>query len=413
MFLLVTSTAFAGNIGRNVYGALCESLSGVTFSKNLDDSVDFFFWGNMQGGGSSEERTDGPKEGLKYTRLFLSNASYWGGCGITFINSSNQEALRDMSAYYNGELRFSVKINNNVNYEKFKVGIKINSTNIVFPLSSFSGFDPNKLNQWQDVSLKLNSTTHAHITSTNMARTSFLFIISYDQCAQGETSANINMDVDYIRWVKPNSSGAFNVTVKNVSDNSTAGTSNIVWNSNNFQTGWAVAEQYLEVDYDNDAHNNWDVKLYVNNGSAERNGLYATTARGQEVVLPMCWRASERTLPYSDANGAHTTQIAEAYNEEGDYWFLYDAGNGDKGYVPWLYMQDLAAFKTNKDINYSTLMGYRTGGYHAYSGVYGGAPSQNGFYSGSKVDVYFGANCRNAAGGLRYTGNICVVLTYE
>jgi hypothetical protein len=74
-------------------------------------------------------------------------------------------------------------------------------------------------------------------------------------------------------------------------------------------------------------------------------------------------------------------------------------------------MQDLTALTTDKDKDYSTIMGYKTGGYHAYSGTYG-ASSGNGYYAGSKVCLYLGANC-NAAGGLKYEGNIVVALEYE
>ena len=403
LLFFITNISFASNIGRKFYGVYAESLTGVDFSANINDNtVRLYTWGNF----STSDGTNNPKEGLKYLKCSVSNSS-WGGGGITFANSSGA-MQRDMSAYYGGELRFSVRINS-ANCAKFPIGINVDGIDICIPLSNFSGFSSSKLNQWQDVSIKLNSTTNANITSSNMANTKYLFLISYGENVVSNSDV---LEIDYIRWVKPNSSGTFDVKVKKVSDNSTVSTSNITWAASNFQTDWKVAEQYLEIDYDDDSKKNWNVKLFVNNGSSDRNGLYAIKG-GREFVLPMCWRASEKTLPYNDNNGAHTTQIAEGYNTSGKYYYLYDSGSSSTDYSPWLYMQDLKALKTDKDKDYSTVMDYKTGGYHAYSGTYGSGSGSNGYYSGSKVSLYLGANCKNAVGGLRYTGNICVVFEYE
>ncbi len=401
---LIVSSAYASNIGRTVYGAYAESITGTDFNDNLHvtDSARIFNWGTM----ASSGQTSGVNEGLSYTR-FRTTGTSWGGGGVTFVNSSNEETTRDMSAYYGGKLKFLVKINSS-NCKNIPVGIKVNGANTCIPLSSFSGFDSTKLNQWQEVSITLNSSAHSNITSANLAKTSFLLLIAYDA---NVLSSGLNLDIDYVRWVKPSATGSFNVTVKNVSNNSTVSTSTMTWASSNFQTGWKVAQQYLEIDYDKDSStNDWNVKLYVNNGSKDRNGLYATKA-GTEYVMTMCWRASAEALPYSDYNGNHTLQIAEGYNSTGKYYYLYDSGSSSTEYSPWLYMQDLTALTTDKDKDYSTIMGYKTGGYHAYSGTYG-ASSGNGYYAGSKVCLYLGANC-NAAGGLKYEGNIVVALEYE
>ena len=395
---LIVSSAYASNIGRVVYGAYAESITGTDFNDNLHitDSARMFEWGTMK----SSAQTSGVNEGRNYTR-FRTTGTSWGGGGVTFVNSSNEETTRDMSAYYGGKLKLLVKINNSA-CANIPVGIKVNNVNTCIPLSSFSGFNSEKLDQWQEVSITLNSNTHSNITSANLAKTSFLLLIAYDA---NVLSSGLNLDIDYVRWVKPNATGSFNVTVKNVSGNSTVNTTTMTWASSNFQSGWKVAQQYLEIDYDKDSStNNWDVKLYVNNGSKSRNGLYAIKA-GKEYVMPMCWRASAEALPYSDYNGDHTLQIGE-YSTPGDqgkmYYYLYDAGNGDKGYTCWLYMQDSSALTTDNNKLYATVMGYKTG-YHA---------SEGDFFSGSKVCLYLGANC-DAAGGLKYQGNIVVALEYE
>lgn len=410
---LAISAAYAGNIGRHVYGAYAESISGPNYDKNVyvDESARMFQWGTL----STSSRTVSAAEGLTYTRCSVNGAS-WGGGGVTFVvrsSSTNEpvDTTRNMSAYYGGKLKFLVKINT-ADCENIPVGIKVGGVNVVFPLNSrvFSGFDSSKLNQWQEVSMNLNSTTDSRITSASMAATSYLFLVSYDS---NVLHSGLLLDFDYVRWIKSGGSGSFDVTVKKVSDSSTVSTSNITWASSTFQTDWKVAEQYLEINYDKDSStNNWNVKLFVNNGSKDRNGLYAIKS-GREYVLPMCWRATPEALPYSDYYGNHTYQIAEgeATGPDGKYKYLYDSGSSSTESSVWLYMHDLKELTTDKDKDYSTVMGYKTGGYHAYSGVYG-STSNSGYYAGSKVCLYLGADC-NAAGGLKYQGNILVVLEYE
>jgi hypothetical protein len=224
--------------------------------------------------------------------------------------------------------------------------------------------------------------------------------------------SDLSLDFDYVRWVKEDAPTgcSIDVKVKNVSDNTTVSTSTISWNSNKYYKSWQVAEQYLEIDYDSDTSTqNWNVKLYMNNGSKNRNGLYVTK-NTIDYVMPMCWRACEYVLPYDDADSKHhTLQIAEGHNETYDYFYLYDSGSSDQTPV-WLYMQDLTALDTDKAKEYSTVMGYKTGGYHAFSG--NTEIPGNGYYPGSKINLYLGANC-DVAGGLKYEGKIVVALEYE
>ena len=398
LLCLTISYAYASNVGRHVYGVLAESVSGVHFDAPTSDadSIHLYVWEGTLG--SADLTTDAP-EGLKYTRLTWGSKG-WTGCGWT---STNANGYHDMSAYYGGTIKFLVRSSNS-NVVDCRVGVEINGKQVFKTLGSL-GFSAN--GQWQELTFNLNTSTGSDLTAANLAKTTALFIVS--QNTGTVTSGNI-VDVDYVRWIK-SGDGSFNVAVKNVSSNSTVNTTNITWASSNFQTTWKVAEQYLEIDYDKDTSTqNWNVRLYVDNGSKERNGLYAIKG-GKEYNMTMCWRASEKTLPYSDNNGNHTTQIAE--NKTGAYDYLYDSGSASPTDPVWLYMQDLTALTTDKDKDYSTVMGYKTGGYHIRSGVYGGGSGNNGYEAGSKVALYLGANCGDVAGGLRYEGNIVVALEYE
>ena len=89
MFLcLIVSSVYASNIGRTVYGAYAESITGTDFNDNLHvtDSARIFNWGTM----ASSGQTSGVNEGLSYTR-FRTTGTSWGGGGVTFVNSSNEE----------------------------------------------------------------------------------------------------------------------------------------------------------------------------------------------------------------------------------------------------------------------------------------------------------------------------------
>lgn len=396
---LIVSSAYASNVGRHVYGVLAESVSGVHFNAPTSDadSIHLYVWEETLG---TEDLTTNALEGLKYTRLTWGSKG-WTGCGWT---STNANGYHNMSEYYGGKIKFLVRSSNS-NVLDCRVGIEINGKQVFKTLRSL-GFNAN--GQWQELTFNLDTSTGSDLTAANLEKTTALFIVS--QNSGTVTSGNI-VDVDYVRWIK-SGEGSFNVTVKNVSGNSTVNTSTMTWASSNFQSGWKVADQYLEIDYDKDSStNDWNVRLYVDNGSKDRNGLYATK-NGEDYIMTMCWRASEKTLPYSDSNGNHTLQIAEGYNSSEDYKYLYDSGSASSSDPVWLYMQDLTDLTTAQKKDYSTVMGYKTGGYHIRSGVYGGGPGNNGYESGSKVALYLGANC-DVAGGLKYEGNIVVELEYE
>lgn len=422
LFFVICST-YAGNIGRSVYSVYSESLTGVNFDTHTycDDSVKMWpdgpgahpEWGGVGGVMSiSSMTTGGVEEGVVYTRCYFpTNSGCW--LSLCFVDSSGQSQAKDMSAYYNGTLKFLVRVNKSVDWNNLFIGLTLNGVSFKRFLANLSGFDTSKIGQWQEVSMVLNESTESMITSENLKTASCLFSISSND---GISDSDFSLDFDYVRWVKSGTTGDYSVKLKKISDGSIVSTNNITWSSSKFQQGWQVADQFLEIDYDRDSSTrNWNVKIYTDNGNGLRNGLYATK-NGKDYVMTMCWRASENALPYTDYNGAHTLQIAQGHNSTDDYDYLYDSGSSSTVYAPWLYMQDFATLSTatDKDKDYSTVMGYKKGGnsgYHGYSGDYDNV-NRNGYYSGSKVNLYLGANC-DVGGGLKYTGNIVVALEYE
>lgn len=410
----------AGNIGRNVYSVYSESLTGSNFDDNLymEDSVRMWRDHGMR---VITMTLDGV-EGWEYTRCIFSEDGY---CWVSLAfadspaTSTNTQATRDMSAYYGGTLKFLIRVNapstTVVSWDKLFVGLTMNGISFRIPLTKIQGFDTGKIGYWQEVSVALNEDVNFNISLENLKKTTSLFTVLSNS---GITDRNLSLDFDCVRWVKPGATGDYSVKLKKLSDGSVVSTNNITWSSSKFQQGWQVADQFLEIDYDVDSSTrNWSVKLYTNNGDKLKNGLYANKD-GKDYVMTMCWRASENALPYTDYNGNHTLQIAQGHNSDGDYDYLYDRGSGNTNYAPWLYMQDYAKLSatdaTDKDRDYSTVIGHKKGGssgYHGYSGEYN-FYSKDGYYPGSKVNLYLGANC-DVGGGLRYTGNIVVALEYE
>lgn len=411
LFFVAVNVAFADEpADRNCYAVFAESLTGVHWDADSSD-IDAMYYEVWQGVQSNPDRTDTPKEGNRYFKFIWTVSSGWTGLGF----SCNKTKYRDMSHYMGGNIKFYARSSNS-KVLNCKVGIILDVDGVetkCYKTLGELGFKAN--GSWEDLSFPLNSSNNSKIKSENLKKMKYFFYMSQDS----NLEAGNSIDIDFIRYVKSSTTkAAFNVNLYSVSDKNKQqklSSKEITWSADTFRNindewDYAIAEQFLEVDYDNDTYNNWDVKLYVNNGSSDRNGLYGTTKSGQDVVLPMCWRASEKTLPYTDGYGSHTVKIGETQDASEEY-YLYDKGNGNRDFRPWLYMQDLKALKTDKDKDYSTIMNSKNG-YHGYSGEYGSS-SNSGYYSGSLVNVYFGADCRKALGGLKYTGNICVVLTYE
>ena len=398
LFVFSSLSFSAPKPARNVYGVFSESSSGAVIdapASNMNAvTVDYWEWNNF----SLDTVSDGGAiEGKEYWKI-ENGAGNYGAIGLGLKNALDMGKNGSKKEYTC--IKFFVKSS----YSKmanFKVGIVANGKTYSKKIGELGGFSAD--GNWHELSFPLNDYLNDLSNVTNL----FFFQLG----GTGETVNYHEGDTiffDNIRWVRDEEGGEYSVTVKAVSNNDTVvNASSITFSSSLFRQSWAIAEQYLEIEYDKDSPN-WKVMLYVDNGSADRNGMYAVK-NGQQYgeVLPMCWRASEKIL--SDSSES-TTKIGEDF--DGKNYYLYDKGNGDKDFRCWLYMQDLVALETDKDKDYSTVMGYSAGGYHAYSGEYGKF-SNSGYYSGSKVSLYFGANCKEAVGGLEYKGKVCVVLVHE
>lgn len=415
MFVFV-SVSFAVT-DYDVYGVLTETFLGGKYGGKdsgvfNSDSVDFFQWNSLKT--EPIKNTADVLEGKECTKC-QADSSAGGGAGITFVNSSNSETQQDMSAFYNGQLKFCVKINE-VAAADFPVGIKLSGYNIVFKLSSatvFSGFDSSKIGQWQEVSLNLNSTTDSRITKDNMKRTSFLFLISY---SANNISTSSILNIDNIRWEKENVSTGMSLSLLNVEDNKKPDDGKFSFNVDIDvdleDTNWKASDQYVKIDFNGLKFSTTStvsyyspsyIRVYTNNTQYTGKDTHAGLINDSDTSskLNACWRISTYTI---------SKDKLKIY-QEGDT--LTDDLNVKPLFNCFLWMQDWNELEKEQDIEkieYSRIWNTESD------------PNKRGFQfneanfssGGFPVYLYLGANFANASPGSTYTTNtLTIELIYE
>ncbi len=392
--LFATSFVFAGNIGRAVYGVLTETYNGASIDNPSAGDDYAHNWGSPD---SSSDRIEGA--------ISTSVGSQWW-FGVCF------DSPQDMSAYTGGRLYFSAKvpttidINNAGNVFKVSDGVdeivQFNSTNIkrIDNGSTVLGTTISNDNKWHTYYIDLSSFGGEDLDLTNIT---YPFIV-------GNTTNNKTLLIDNVYWTKASSATrSFNVTVKNISDNQVAANEIITWNQSCFRQSWTAAEQYIELDLDQES-SNWFVRVYLDNGKATRNGLYCVDSDDSEIVLPMAWRVSPNLLPNSTGD---TLQIAEVYHAAADVVRLYDYGkhgSTDPWWYPWIYAIDKTKPLGDDEIKFTKVWDMQ--GIHTYAYDNEAWDSLANFYD-RKPKIYFAADCSNALASLTYTANIVTELVYE
>lgn len=384
--MLFADNLFADNLtDKHVYGLFSENFNGATQQAGtVDDNIKYNVW---NGGGDTLPTADiisdsTAKEGNSYYSCSASGStSGWSGFCYTFITGVDEtELTRDISSFSTLEFYIRPKTGD---VSAIAVGITEGlsvTTDRTVTLGSL-GVN-NSSHTWQKCTVDLTSFSSADLTDI---KNCFLIITS---------KQTATFDLDSI-VLKKSSIGEFNVTVKNISDN--LATSSVIWSSSSFRKNWIAADQYLELSLDILETDNWNVRIYTDNGAASKYGLVDTTDGTR--VLQMCWRVSQNTLPNANGDTLLITQSG-APN-----YALYDSGKSatDPSYYPWFYITDIAGGELT---DYSLLWDSR--GYHiSTSGDFGGM--SNPIYP----KVYLGANCANAIGGFTYSANVRVILSYE
>jgi len=414
------SISFAANNTRNVYSVFSDNFNGIHFDapSSDTDSVGFQLWKDQSMTG--ETMSDTPIEGKSYSKLTNGTPdpdhSIWKYGGGGFV-STNSNGYNDMSAYYDGNIKFYARSSDS-NMANMKVGVKLNGTEIMVTLASL-GFTAN--GQWQELTFALTSSTSSGITSANLAKTNVLFIFNLPE---DNYVVDESICFDNIRWVKNNAGATFSVVRKNVSDNSEVSdqTTPISFSEDTYGQGWSVADQYLEMDIDGEfTGNNWTVRVFTNNDIA---GLYNVDDTSD--VLPTAWKVSCSTLPYVytdyDDQGVsfqnkNTLEIGEKKGESGEIFGLYDQGKvdflQDTG-VEWLYPWFFV--KTTGDTSAQSII-LNNEGCHTFENtdasgvVHEYYDSLAGFYE-RKPKLFFACNTKDAIAA-KYTASFTINLSYE
>ena len=387
--LFAIDFVFASNIGREVYGVLTETYAGASID-NPSAGEDYV---KMPGSGYNNSDR---KEGTVSTSI---GYKYW--FGIMF------NTPQDMSAYIGGRLYFSAKVPTTVNIDDTGNNIKLsdgvdrilyfNSENIKRiddgPTTEVLGTKISNDNEWHTYYIELSS-----FTGLQLANITYLFIV-------GSPVNDNTILIDNVYWTKaPSQPRSFTVTVKNISNNQIREEDDITWSQSAFRQNWIVADQYIELDLDQES-SNWYVRVYLDNDDAGRKGLWCRDG-GVDRVLPMAWRISRDLLP--DSSG-ETLQIKQDANYK-----LYDSGGkytpdgaGKVWWYPWAYCHDI----TDPEMVLDNTIVWDLRGCHTF--IYDNDKWEGFVAYERKPKIYFAADCSSALGGLIYRANVVTELVFE
>lgn len=371
LLFLFTVNAFSApdNLGRNVYSIFSENFNGVKIDwyvwqssnpASLDNAKLYLF----SGGGESapymynpNPEYDSPlnsKDGNKYWRIRSSNAGKngWSGMAVTMVDGSNNARFENMSAYENGTMEFWAKApammpeNNTIPNQalEIKVGVTGTGTDRVVSLGQ-RGFIAD--NTWRKVVIPLNKATLGQ--TLNMSAIKNVLYMGFSHLTAF-------IEIDCVVWKKPTTGGTFTVNIKNIDGDTPA--DKITWSDSALSNRWYAANQYLELDLDWLQNDNWGIQIYTDNKSADANPKYTGITdpnKGSGLVavssttkmLPMCWRVTDKVLPYDGTGNAqlgdYDQTLSIGFNSGG----LYDSGtdNPDKeNYYCWFAMKDKDMF---------------------------------------------------------------------
>ncbi len=410
LLFALSSVVLAANNTRNVYSVYSDNFEGAhiygsTVASGDEDGVKIDLW-NRGNGLDLIPSYSGGIEGKEYITYSI-KANVWDVVSYSPYNNSGL-APRNMSAYAGGQIKFWARSSNS-SFGTATVGFQYRSGGDISFKKTLSELNFNANGQWQELTITLPTNNLDNVIS--------LFIFQANTLTVGDS-----IDIDNIRWVKNNAGASFSIVRKNTSDNSEVSdqTKPISFSEDYYGQGWVVADQYLEMDIDGEfSSNNWSVRFYSSNDIA---GLY--NALDAENVLPMAWKVSWTTLPYSytDSEGpnANTLEIGENKTEAGDILGLYDAGkveikgDGAKWWYPWFFVQK------NADTSAHSLV-INNEGCHTFENTNGSGVTVESFDTPNtasantyerKPKLFLSCDTKKAK-ALQYTASLVLSLSYE
>lgn len=431
--LISVSVIFAdSHRGRNVYSIYTETFNGIGINNPEADEDCANFWPDGYPGAIFSTNYEDKIEGNQSCEM---GEHTW--LTIPFVNSKSTTTVvaHSMSDYENGKICFSLKFPTACDTNKAYIKIEDSNgakgfsfSNEAIKRTDNSGTGVKKDdNNWYSYYIYLSSFTASPV-NLDLANIKIPFIISADSRLGG------TFLIDKVYYLKGNTTSAdFSIKVKNVDGNTETDKSKpITFSSDKFRTGWAVANQYLEMDIDGEMEkNNWTIRVYTNDNS--KKGIYSG-----DSVLDMAWRLTAVALPYEykdyikkgetviEIQSKNTLEIEENWSDNGkDLYGLYDKGKvdflndkypnedygeGAKWTYPWFFMQTKGDTSEDSSV-------WNNEGYHCNVNTDDkGKTNQNyeslANYYERKPKLYLALNTKEAY-SLKYTGQIVISLDYE
>ena len=385
---LMVSSIYASNIGRDIYGIYTETYNGVAKDYDADASSsgsDFMnFWPEKGAGNTEETKIEG-KMSVKIV----------GGSWLT----CQFRTAQSFSGYE--RIYFSAKFPNGGDRSKAFIKLKDSSErSLQFDSSAIQRVDGGSGTgivadgSWHTYYIPLSAFSGLTISSLSCP-----LILS-------SSSNGPTFYIDNVYFTKSSFGvGTLSVTLKKISSNTTDSDGNITWSASSFRQGWIAAEQYVELDWQQQVpSNNWYIQVYTNN-SGNQTGLIGVNKNGvQKGTIGLACRVKNRVLP---SDGDTLDIVACEYG-------LYDAGkySSNPWTYPWLAVKDESEITVNrKDTSDSSMVWDPVNGY--LDTMWNGNLVREACGYDKTTRLYFAANCGDALGGLKYQGNIVVALNYE
>jgi len=214
-------------------------------------------------------------EGLK---VFKTQHTSWAGWDILYNSAQN------FSTYSSGQLRFWIYSSTG----DIKVEIKKEPTDTTAIFSKnllVNGWNWNIMHdRWVEFRFDFNGL--------DLSSIKLPFIITANQAT---------FYVDFVRLTQTTSDPIFNVTLKNISDNSTA--TQITWSNLNLPNRWVRAGQYAQVELDPDNSLSWGLQIYTDNKASDANPAYTGSSDPMGLVdmttttktVPLAWTVKPAT----------------------------------------------------------------------------------------------------------------------
>ncbi|MCL1971438.1 MAG: hypothetical protein FWG57_00390 [Endomicrobia bacterium] len=436
----------ADNVGeRNVYAVYSENFNGIKIFGNAEtpapesfDNAKVFPWYGPSFNDTNYIIDDDQIEGRVHWTLNATSWALWYGGAVTYVNGASAARTVDMSDYAGGTIEFYVKANTSSMFN-LKVGFQVRKVGVdgnrMVGLTSFCS--PSDVGAWKKVVINIDSLVTAADDLENVLAP-FLYVSS-NGAGDGPPYAFANggiIKIDSIVWKKA-SGGSFNADLKNISDDTDA--TDITWDESALGQRWVASKQYLELDLDNMPDDSWGIQIYTANTDDSASPKYTGTLSTEmasglvassdtEKMLPMCWRITDKVLPYSGTNTGddYDKTLEIGFNAGG----IFDQGSfaaGDSGadeYYCWFAMKDSRMFDLgDPDIangaDYLRVWDakgfHAAGGYDAYGKLnYWGMSARSMHDNMIKPRIYFGADFGQAMTPMTYqTNSIVIELFHE